>query len=130
MTDEPDNFDDDEPNDGQPDNHNLRQLREKAKKHDDVARERDEARRELAFFKAGIPDTKVAELFRKAYDGDVDPEAIRTAAAEYGLVDPDVPNDELAAMDRLEKATTGGTPPAPKPDMNQMIRAAAGHAPI
>jgi hypothetical protein len=117
----------DEP--GQGDNPNIRQLREKARKHDAVAAERDEARRELAFYKAGIPDNKVAELFKKAYDGDVDPDAIRTAAAEYGLVDPDVPHEELDAMDRLEKATAGGEAPPPAVDMNSMIRAAAGHSP-
>ena len=130
MTDEfPDDLNDDEPDDEQTGDHNLRQLRKKAKDHDTVAAERDEARRELAFFKAGIPDNKVAELFRKAYDGDVEPEAIRAAAAEYGLVDADVPNEELAALSRLEQARTGGTPPPPAPDMNQMLRAAAGRSP-
>lgn len=130
MTDEfidDDAADDQQQQDGE--NPNLRQLRKKAKDHDTVAAERDQARRELAFFKAGIPDSKVGELFMKAYDGEPDTAAIRSAAAEYGLIDADVSPDELSAMDRVEQAAAGGAPPRPAPDFNAAIRAAAGHRP-
>lgn len=129
MTDEI--IDDDAANDPQlqhlGDNPNLRQLREKAKKHDTVAAERDAARRELAFLRAGVPDNKTGALFMKAYDGDPEPEAVRAALAEYGLIDLDVPADELDAMERLEQVAAGGTPPPPPTDFNAVLRAAAGH---
>ena len=131
MTDEfSDNYsDDDNEQANYGDNPNIRQLREKAKKFDAVAAERDMARRELAFHKAGIPDSKVGQLFMKAYDGDVDTEAIRAAAAEYGLVEAEVPGEEPDAMERIEQVAAGGTPPPQTTDFNSMIRAAAGHRP-
>jgi len=44
------------------------------------------AQRELAFLKAGIDtETGPGKLLAKAYDGDLDPEAIKTYAQEYGI---------------------------------------------
>jgi hypothetical protein len=103
-----------------------RQLREAEK----IAKEAAEAKaqlvalqREVAFTKAGIPETGAGALLRKAYDGEVTPEAIRQAAAEYQIVTPqsampNVPESnasdaELESMRRVAGAATGagGTPP-------------------
>lgn len=44
------------------------------------------AQRELAFMKAGVDTTSgPGKLLAKAYDGDLDPEAIKTYATEYGI---------------------------------------------
>jgi len=63
----------------------LRKSRERAKAAEQAQAELDALKRDLAFTKAGIPDTGTGALLRKAYDGDTDPEAIRKAAEEYGI---------------------------------------------
>lgn len=92
----------------------LRLLRKKAKERDDAVSERDNARRELEFFKAGIPDTPQAKYFRKGYDGDLTAEAIRAAAAEVGLVEVETADDaeleEQDGLDRIAAASKGATP--------------------
>ena len=102
-----------------------RQLREAEK----VAKEAAEAKaqlaslqREMAFTKAGIPESGTGALLRKAYEGELTPEAIVKAAQEYQIIptptaqaEPSnsVPDDELASMRRIAGAATGagGTPP-------------------
>ena len=103
-----------------------RQLREAEK----IAKEAAEAKaqlvalqREVAFTKAGIPETGAGALLRKAYDGEVSPEAIRQAAMEYNIVTPGAEpqavaqsgasDAELESMRRVAGAATGagGTPP-------------------
>lgn len=42
--------------------------------------------RDLAFSNAKLPATPMAEFFRKNYDGEPSEEAVRTAAAELGLI--------------------------------------------
>jgi len=64
----------------------LRKSKERARLAEQALAEAQELRRELAFTKAGIPETGTGALLRKAYDGDTDPEAIREAAAEYGVI--------------------------------------------
>ena len=64
----------------------LRKSKERAKEVESARAELDALKRDLAFTKAGIPETGVGALLRKAYDGDTDPEAIRNAAAEYGIL--------------------------------------------
>jgi len=73
----------------------LRKSKERARLAEQALAEAQELRRELAFTKAGIPETGTGALLRKAYDGDNDPDAIRAAAAEYGITIGDerqVPN--------------------------------------
>lgn len=109
---------------------NWKLLREKADKYD---KEFGPLQRENAFLKAGIPDTPHGRLLQKAYDGEPTPEAIRQFAVEHGVIDAadqSVPAEELAALDRADAASQGGTftPPRP-PDMNAQLRAAAGRQP-
>lgn len=47
---------------------------------------KQQAAREQAFAKAGIPDSKLGELFRKTYEGDLSADAIKANALELGLI--------------------------------------------
>lgn len=88
----------------------IRALERRAKAGTEAQAEALASRRELALLRAGIPDTGVGKLFAKAYDGDLDPEAIKEAAAEYGILQdakPSVPADELAAHRRMADASAG-----------------------
>lgn len=60
--------------------------------------------REAAFAKAGIPDTAATKYFVKAYEGALDPEAIRSAAMEAGYLSPD-PQPEIQAEQRAWQRT-------------------------
>jgi hypothetical protein len=95
--------------------HNLKQLRKKAREYDGLVSERDTIKRELEFFKAGIPDTPATRYFRKGYDGDLDVGAIRAAAAEAGFIDVEDESGEIdaefEAMERMSDASNGGQPP-------------------
>ena len=63
----------------------LRKSRKRAKELEEAQADLDALKRDLAFTKAGIPEDGVGKLLRKAYDGDIDPEAIKAAASEYGI---------------------------------------------
>lgn len=129
-----DEYGDPIPPDSQPDDRrnndggrNWKLLREKAEKYDN---EVEPLRRENAFLKAGIPDTPQGRLLQKAYDGEPTVEAIRQFAVEHGVIDATdegVPAEELDALDRADAASQGGayTPSRP-PDMNALLRQAAG----
>lgn len=77
------------------------------------------AERELAFVKAGVdPNAPASKYFMKAYEGDLEPEAIRTAALEAQIIaekQPTVPSD-VAAWDRTNQAAAGVTAGEPPVD--------------
>lgn len=79
--------------------------------------EAKEAKRELAFIKAGVPmDNPMTRYFVKAYDGDLDPDAIKQAALEAQLISPpdQIPQDEAQAWGRTNQVAAGaGTSHAP-----------------
>jgi hypothetical protein len=53
------------------------------------------AKREAAFFRAGInPDDTRLSYFVKGYDGDLAPDAIKNAAVEAGFIAPPAPSPE------------------------------------
>lgn len=129
MTTEFDDTDDLTPEEQQyGENPNLKQLRAKAKKYDGVEKELNDLRREMAFTKAGIPDTPTGKLFREAYKGEPTEDAIRKSASEYGVIEASqVPGDELDAMERVQQLSVGSTAAQPQgQDFNSMIRRAAG----
>jgi len=72
-----------------------------------------QARRELAFLKAGVDlESPLGKLFAKGYDGDLTPDAVKSAAVEAGIVEQPqaaVPQEELAAHDRFAQAAGGAT---------------------
>ena len=117
---------DEEPTQTQPLDPNIRkQLREaeKARKElADVRAELEAERREVQFSRAGIPETGVGALFRKAYDGSADAEAIRKSAEEYGILNSPTQepvqatsNGELEALRRAQGATIGTSGAMPDP---------------
>lgn len=127
MTDEP-TFDETDPGeDNSPDG--PKALRDAYKR---AAQERDQALSELTALKrdklfddVGIPRDKAGALFRKAYDGETDPDAVKSAAAEYGILEPppasQVPPEEQAAHQRNADLMGVTEPP---PDLAAQIAAA------
>jgi hypothetical protein len=118
-----DEFDEQEQQ-AQPLDPNIRkQLREaeKARKELDVLRsELETQKRETLLAKAGIPDSPLGNLFKDAYKGEADLEAIRQKAREYGILDAprqeEPSNDlELEALRRAQGATIGSVGATPDP---------------
>lgn len=94
----------------------LRKQQQAAKR---AASERDAAKRELEFVRAGLDASKDPRLayFVKGYDGEVSAEAIRAAAVSAGFVEapstgPSPEQQEtLSASQRIDAAATGAVPP-------------------
>ena len=118
---------------------NQRELARKAKENEAAALERDAAKRELAFLKAGIDtDSPVGKLFTKAYDGELTAEAIKAAASEIGLTqeapaEPPAeqpPSEEELHEQRLRQQLAQGTGPGqtPPPDPRQEAKDAVKSA--
>lgn len=94
MQNQHDEFDQDDTTDGgkNPVRERMRQLEDEVKNLRTQAQEAELAKRELAFIKTGIDTSSpTGKLFAKAYDGPADPDEIRKAAEEYGLVQPQSP---------------------------------------
>jgi len=91
----------------------MAKLRKDAKEGAAAKKELEALKRERAFDKAGVPDEGPGKWFRKGYDGDIDVDAIKAAAAEDGLIAPesDVPPEEVSdALDqagRISEAAAG-----------------------
>ena len=90
-------------------------------------------RRELTFVKAGIDpaDTKV-KYFVKGYDGDLNPEAIRSAAIEAGFLSPDPQPEtvsEQQAWQRTNQVAAGAGNVQP-PSIDDRIRNATSEAEV
>jgi hypothetical protein len=88
--------------------HAWKRKQEQARKA--AERERDQAKREAAFLRAGIdPEAPgIASYFVKGYEGDLDPSKIRAAATEAGIIQPPPPSPQdvrdqqtLAASQRV-----------------------------
>jgi len=119
-----DDFDEQETQ-NQPLDPNIRkQLREAEKARKELEQMRQELetqKREVLLAKAGIPDSPLGNLFRDAYRGEADLEAIRQKAREYGILDAPPAqagqsNDlELEALRRAQGATIGSVGATPDP---------------
>ena len=106
----------------------MKQLeKETAELRKQVA-EAEAAKRELAFVKAGIdPLQPMTKYFVKAYDGDLNPEAIRQAAVEAQLISPpqNQPSaDEMQAWQRTNKVAAGSQTPQPPVDWARRLNEA------
>lgn len=95
----------------------FRAMRKAANEAKRLKAENAKLQREIAFAKAGLPlsDPKM-NYFIKGYDGELDAEAIREAAAEAGFIaPPEQPNQEqqiqqqasLDAQSRVMNASAG-----------------------
>lgn len=71
----------------EPSKNDLRELRRKAKAHDELAAKVAQFERDNAFRDAGInPTDAKAKYFVKAYDGEMTADAIKAEALEAGLL--------------------------------------------
>lgn len=111
MSDQYNDIDDDDRGD-----EDFKNLRAKARKADQYERELAQAKRELAFVRAGVPlDDPKMTYFVKGYDGDLEPDAIRTAAIEAGFMQaPPAQSDPVveaaaAGQAAVMAASTGAT---------------------
>jgi len=126
----------DEETSNQPLDPNIRrQLREaeKARKElEQMRQELENSRRDVLLTKAGIPDSPLGNLFRDAYRGEADIDAIRAKAREYGILEHqpqpvEQSNDpELEALRRAQGATIGSV--GATPDAQQEYLAALANA--
>lgn len=101
----------------------LQAKARRAKKADESASEAAVLKREVAFLKAGITTDKgVGALLYKAYDGDLTVDAIKAAAAEYGIGEipveaaQEVPAGEQVATAERQNLADGAeadVPPVP-----------------
>lgn len=84
---------------------------------DRLASQKAELERELAFTKAGInPDDPKMSYFVKGYDGEMDADAVKSAAIEAGFLEDQeqaAKEQELATHERVDQASAGtaGQPP-------------------
>lgn len=97
----------------------VKRQREHIKNLEDKLKNQETLERELAFLKAGVDtDSKAGQLLFKAYDGDLEPDAIRSEAAELGLMEPpkaeedEIPAEEREATDVRGSVATGAAPGA------------------
>lgn len=78
----------------------IRQMRERIKQLEKESKDSSTLRKENALLKAGIDtNTPVGKMFAKAYDGELDVEAIKAAAAEVGLVKADATTETDATVE-------------------------------
>lgn len=92
-----------------PNEENLKQLREKAKKADEIPN----IQKELAMVKAGIDtDSPLGKFFFDGYKGELTKEAVIAAAQEIGLLekqapDPGVTQEEKSATQERQQLVSG-----------------------
>lgn len=99
------------------DSDDFKNLRAKARKADQYEREMNSMKRELAFIRAGVPmDDPKMSYFVKGYEGDLEPEQIRTAAIEAGFMQAPSQEPDVAAQQAQQgqsavvQASTGTQP--------------------
>ncbi len=93
----------------------IKALREAAERSKALEREVADLRRDRAFRQAGIdPDEKKVSYFVKGYEGELDPNAIRTEAREAGfLPEPGPTSEQQEALDgqgRIEQVVSSSQP--------------------
>lgn len=96
----------------------LRQTKKLQAERDAAFAELESFKRDVTFTKLGISEDGIGRLFRKAYDGDVTPEAVLAAAEEYGIIQRQRSNEqsgysetdaELQQLARVQGATVGSS---------------------
>lgn len=119
--DDDDELDDQEPNGQQANGQreprlsrsDLRKLREKARKHDEMEQKLQAMERKELFRDAGVnPSDAKFKYFVKGYDGEMTVEAIQKEAAEAGLItlEPENPKDEVEGHQKIDDAGAGAAP--------------------
>lgn len=112
--------------DENPNDDNLKVLREKARLADEREQELAQARRELMFAKAGIDtDTRIGKMLFKTWEGD-DLEALKAEASELGLIggagqqqQESTPAQQDQGQQQFRDAMSGGRPAGGQPEPAQ-----------
>jgi ribosomal protein L12E/L44/L45/RPP1/RPP2 len=107
----------------------MKQLEKELHQSKQALTEAEAIKRENAFMKAGIPmDDPMAKYFVKGYDGEITPEAIRSAAEEAQLIAKAAENaqakSEADAWSRLTRAQRAGETSEPVADWNTKLNQA------
>lgn len=88
----------------------LKREQKRRKDAEAAAQEGSTARRELTFLRAGVDlDSAVGKLFAKAYDGELDPEAIKT---QWSEIAPSGATPPASAETTTEPPAATGEPPS------------------
>ena len=68
----------------------IKRLRAEAEQAKSLQRELEARERQIAFLKAGVDtESKLGKMLMATYEGEMDPEAIRSEAVEVGLIKTD-----------------------------------------
>ena len=106
----------------------MKQLEKENAEAKKLLAEAEVAKRELAFVKAGLdPLSPMTKYFVKAYDGDLNPDAIRQAAVEAQLISPPDSQptpSETQAWQRTAKLAAGSQTAQPPVDWNRRLNEA------
>lgn len=104
-------------------NAELRKLRKDRQLRQELEARVAEMERREVFSRAGIPlDDPAARYFVKAYDGALDPEAIKTAAIEARILAPtNATADEIQGHQVAQNAAAGGVPTTVAPDYQAQL---------
>jgi len=134
MSESEDYFEDESTSEGKnPLRKHIRQLEQEVAELRKERAEAAAAKRELAFAKSGIPlESPIAKYFIKGYDGELDPDAIRQAALEAGLMQapPDGSAQEAAAWKRTQQVAAGSNVTDPPVDFATRINRAKSQAEV
>ena len=113
----------------------IKELESEIKLFRQQAAEAEQAKRELAFVKAGIdPADTAAKYFVKAYDGELTSDAIKQAAVEARLLSPAPQNEEMQseqqAWSRTNQVAAGAGSSFQVPDLETRIANASSEAEV
>lgn len=112
----------------------IKELESEIKSMRQQALEAEQAKRELAFVKAGIdPADSAAKYFVKGYDGELTVDAIKQAAVEARLLSPAPSEDLIAeqnAWSRSNQVAAGAASAGQTPDIQSRIANAESEAEV
>jgi len=111
----------------------LKQKEKELAEAKKAAAEAQEAKRELAFIKAGTPmENPMTQYFIKAYDGPLEPDAIKQALVEAQLISPpdQIPQDEAEAWKRTNQVAAGSGTSVPPVNWEQRLSEARTEAEV
>jgi len=114
----------------------IKKLREKAEQGSAAIDENARLKREMAFMRAGIDtSSKPAQALIASYDGELDADAIKAEAADWGLIKGEAPpvkqydeNSPERQQQEIREQTSGQPAPVPPPpEVNGMDKAISGY---
>lgn len=105
-----------------------RATRKKAKDYDATAKERDEARQQLAIYDAGLTSLtqKQRAALLRTHEGEFTAEALKETAVELGFWKPPEETDEAeedaGAIQRMSEATAGTQPAGAQNERQRILQ--------